>query len=57
VERRCLDTGSGTLVHGTFDPTPKGIMRVLLPLLRPMIRRDMAKQHQNLKALCESQTP
>ena len=51
------DAGSGTLVHGTFDPKPKGIMAVLFPLLRPMIRRDMAKQHQNLKALCESQTP
>lgn len=25
------------------------------PLLRPMIRRGMVKQHQNLKALCESQ--
>lgn len=50
------DSGSGTLVHGAFDPKPKGIMAVLFPLLRPMIRRDMAKQHQNLKALCESQT-
>lgn len=50
------DAGSGTLVHGTFDPKPRGIMAVLFPLLRPMIRRDMAKQHQNLKALCESQT-
>ncbi|MFW2336060.1 SRPBCC family protein [Ilumatobacter sp.] len=47
---------SGTLVHGTFDPKPKGVMAVLFPLLRPMIRRDMAKQHQNLKALCEAQS-
>lgn len=31
-------------------------MAVLFPLLRPMIRRDMGKQHENLKALCESQT-
>ncbi len=50
------EVASGTLVHGTFDPKPKGIMAVLFPLLRPMIRRDMAKQHQNLKAFCESQT-
>lgn len=49
------ESGSGTDVHGTFDPRPKGIMALLFPLLRPMIRRDMAKQHQNLKALCESQ--
>ncbi|MDW3219465.1 MAG: SRPBCC family protein [Acidimicrobiales bacterium] len=49
------EDGSGTLVHGTFDPKPRGIMAVLFPLLRPMIRRGMAKQHQNLKALCESE--
>lgn len=48
---------AGTSVHGVFDPKPKGIMAVLFPLLRPMIRRDMAKQHQHLKALCEAQSP
>ncbi len=51
------ETGSGTLVHGTFDPKPKGIMAMLFPLLRPMIRRDMAKQHQQFRALCEEQSP
>ena len=51
------ETDSGTHVDGTFDPKPKGVMTVLFPLLRPMIRRDMAKQHQNLKAFCESQNP
>ena len=30
-------------------------MAVLFPVLRPMIRRGMAKQHQNLMALCEAQ--
>jgi hypothetical protein len=50
------DEGSGTLAHGTFEPKPKGVMAVLFPLLRPMIRRDMAKQHQHFKELCESQT-
>lgn len=49
------EAGSGTLAHGTFDPKPKGVMAVLFPLLRPMIRRDMAKQHQHFKVLCESQ--
>ncbi len=51
------EADSGTLVHGTFDPKPKGVMAVLFPLLRPMIRRDMAKQHQHLKALCEAPSP
>jgi hypothetical protein len=49
-------TGSGTLAHGTFAPEPKGLMAVLFPLLRPMIRRDMAKQHEQFKVLCESQS-
>ena len=49
------ETDSGSLVHGKFDPKPKGIMMVLFPVLRPMIRRGMAKQHQKLKTLCEAQ--
>ena len=48
------ETGSGTVVHGTYEPKPRGIMAALFPLLRPMIKRDMAKQHQNFRALCES---
>lgn len=46
--------GAGTLVHGVYEPMPKGFMAVLFPLLRPMIRRDMAKQHQHFRELCES---
>lgn len=38
------------MVRTRIDP-----LTVLLPLLLPMIRRDMAKQHQHFKALCESQ--
>ncbi len=54
-----IPTGSGTTMSLTVVPEPKGVMRALFPLLRPMIRRDMAKQHQNLKSLCEqrAQTP
>lgn len=49
------DADSGTHVHGTFEPKPRGIMAVLFPILRPMIRRDMAKQHEHFKALCEAE--
>ena len=48
-------TGSGTSIHAEFDPAPNGVMKVLLPLLLPMIRRDIDKQHQHFKALCESE--
>lgn len=46
--------GTGTMMHGTYTPSPRGVMAILFPLLRPMVRRGMAKQHQRLKALCES---
>jgi hypothetical protein len=48
------ETGSGALLHGEFDPKPKGIIALLFPVLRPMIRRRMEKQHQNINALCEA---
>ena len=37
-----------------FDMRPKGLMKVMFPLLKPMIRRDLARQSQSLKAFCES---
>ena len=43
-------------LRDTFDATPKGFMKVLLPLLIPMIKRDVAKQHANFKEFCEAQT-
>ena len=45
---------AATIALGTFDARPKGIMKLLLPLLMPMIRRDVAKQHVNFKRLCET---
>lgn len=45
-----------TTAIGKFDAQPKGIMKMLLPLLMPVIKRDLAKQHGNFKKLCESQT-
>ena len=48
------ESASGTTMHLTVEPQPRGFMALLFPLLRPMIRRDMVKQHQNLKELCES---
>ena len=44
----------GTQMRGTFDVTPKGVMRVLLPLVAPIARRDLAKHHAKFRALCES---
>ncbi len=44
----------GTLAVGTFDARPKGAMKVFLPLLMPMIKRGLAKQHANFIRLCET---
>ena len=48
-------TPDGTTIIGEFAPRPKGVMRLLFPLLRPMIRRDMATQHARFVALFESE--
>lgn len=47
--------GSGTTLTIELDPRPKGVMKVLLPILKPMIRRDLANQHSKFKHYCELQ--
>lgn len=51
-----VEEGGTTTAVGNFDARPKGFMKVLLPLLMPVIKRDLAKQHTKLKKLCETQT-
>jgi uncharacterized protein YndB with AHSA1/START domain len=46
-------TGDGTELRSDFDFRPKGALKVLFPLLAPVIRRDVPKQYASLKALCE----
>jgi uncharacterized protein YndB with AHSA1/START domain len=46
-------TGDGTQLESDFDFRPKGVLKVLFPLLAPVIRRDVPKQYASLKALCE----
>lgn len=50
------ETDGKTTAVGIFDAQPKGFMKVFLPLLMPLIKRDIAKQHVNFKHLCETQT-
>jgi len=44
----------GTELGSDFDFRPRGVLRLLFPLLAPVIRRDVPKQYVSLKALCES---
>src|SRR5262245_64405838 len=46
-------TGDGTELESDFDFRPRGALRVLFPLLAPVIRRDVPKQYASFKALCE----
>ena len=46
-------TDDGTELESEFDFRPRGALKVLFPLLAPVIRRDVPKQYASLKALCE----
>lgn len=46
----------GTQLAIEFDPHPKGIMKALFPVLKPLIRRDLLNQHLKFKEFCEAQT-
>jgi polyketide cyclase/dehydrase/lipid transport protein len=43
----------GTRLTGEFDMRPKGSMKLLFPLLKPMIRTDLQKQFGRFKVFCE----
>ena len=46
-------TGEGTEVASDFEFRPNGALKVMFPLLAPVIRRDVPKQYASFKALCE----
>jgi hypothetical protein len=44
----------GAVLRATFDLTPLGFMKVLLPLMAPLVRRDFPKQLNSFKSFCEA---
>jgi len=44
--------GPGTVLRGEFDFRPKGFLKVLFPLMRPMIRGDLPKQMGSFAEFC-----
>jgi uncharacterized protein YndB with AHSA1/START domain len=46
-------TSHGTELKSELDFRPRGSLKLLFPLLAPVIRRDVPKQYGSLKALCE----
>ena len=48
-----IATPDGAELKSELDFRPKGSLKLLFPLLAPVIRRDVRKQYGSLKALCE----
>lgn len=50
-----FETDNGTQLEIRFDADPKGIMKLLFPLLKPIIRHDLKTQHLKFGKFCETQ--
>jgi len=57
IECTFTPAAEGTELESDFDFRPRGGLKVLFPLLAPVIRRDVPKQYASLKALCERSKP
>ena len=51
---RFADAAGGTRMAVQFDLTPKGFMKVLMPLMAGPIRKDFPRQLASFKEFCES---
>jgi hypothetical protein len=46
------ENAQGTVLHGNFDFRPRGFLKVMFPLMRPMIRGDLPKQMASFARFC-----
>jgi len=53
-EMAFAEVDEGTSLTAHFDMAPKGVMKVLMPLMGRAIRRDFPQQFSSFKAFCES---
>ena len=44
-----------TIVNAEYDMMPKGVMKLLMPLFGPSVRKAFAKEFENFKQFSESQ--
>ena len=51
---RFAETTGGTQVDAEFDLRPKGFMKVIMPLMAPVVRKSFPKELARFKAFCES---
>lgn len=55
IEFEFAESNGVTTMTGRFSARGKGVMKFLLPLLVPAIRRNLSKEHQNFVKLCEAE--
>lgn len=48
------ESGGSTQLRAEFDVQPRGLMKALLPLMGPIVRRDFPKQLAGFRRFCES---
>jgi len=48
------EQGESTRMTGRFDFTGHGPMKVMLPVMAPLIRRDFPRQMRSFKTFCEA---
>ncbi len=54
IDHVLTEADGATTMTGRFNARGKGLMKFLLPLLVPLIRRDLAKEHAHFVRLCET---
>ena len=54
IDFTLVEQGNITVMTGRFNAKVRGLMRFFFPLLVPLIRRDIAKEHKTFIALCEA---
>jgi len=51
---RFVDSSDGTRMTAQFDLQPKGIMKVMMPLMAGAMRKEFPRQLNSFKEFCES---
>lgn len=54
IDFSLVEQDNVTIMTGRFNAKVRGLMRVFFPLLIPLIRRSIAKEHKTFIALCEA---
>jgi uncharacterized membrane protein len=49
-----VEASGETSLTETFDVRPKGVLKLLLPLMAPMVKRDMRRETARFASFCES---